>query len=76
VGETHPELFAAETLLAVQQRTGGSELFKTDADPVEQASLILMARYDIDRLAAYSLLVRLASGSGHTGAAVARRLLR
>jgi ANTAR domain len=70
------EVLAAETLLAVQR--DGSELLNPSVatDPVEQASRILMDRYDIDKLAAYSLLVRLAKGSGHTVAAAARRLIQ
>ena len=70
------EVLAAETLLALQH--DGSELLSPSdgADPVEHASRILMDRYYIDKLDAYSLLVRLAKGSGHTVAAAARRLIQ
>jgi hypothetical protein len=72
------EVLATETLLAIKPGAGGSELLSPSvgADPVEQAARILMDRYDIDKLAAYSLLVRLAKGTGHTLAAAARRLIQ
>jgi hypothetical protein len=72
------EVMAAETLLAVQPGTRGAELLSPSigADPIEQACRILMDRYDIDKIDAYSLLVRLAKGSGHTVAAAARRLIQ
>jgi hypothetical protein len=46
------EVLATETMRAVQQRTGVSELLEPTIaiDPIEHASLILMARYNIDRL--------------------------
>jgi hypothetical protein len=70
------EVLATETVLVVQR--DGSELLSPSVgtDPVEHASRILMDRYDIDKLAAYSLLVRLAKGSGHTVASAARRLIQ
>jgi hypothetical protein len=72
------ELFATETSLVVQHLADASDLLERSiaADSVEQAARLLMGRYHVDRLAAYSLLVRLANGSGHTVAAVARRLFR
>jgi hypothetical protein len=69
------EVLAAETRRAVASTIGVELLSRDGSDPVEWAARILMNRYGIDKIAAYSLLVRLAKGSGHTVAAAARRLI-
>jgi ANTAR domain len=71
------EVLATETRRAVKSKNCDNNMTSTAGDdPVEQAARILMNRYDIDKIAAYSLLVRLAKGSRHTVAAVASRLIQ
>jgi hypothetical protein len=71
------KVLVAETLLCIQPETDSSQLLSPaiGADPVEHACRMLMHRYGIDKIAAYSLLVRLANGSHHTVAAAACRLI-
>ena len=69
------EVLTAETRRAVASTISVELLNRDGSDPVEGAARILMNRYGIDKIAAYSLLVRLAKGSGHTVAAAARRLI-
>jgi hypothetical protein len=69
------EVLATESLRAVESTINGP-LSRDGADPVEAATRILMNRYEIDKIAAYSLLVRLAKGTRHTVAAAACRLIQ
>jgi hypothetical protein len=68
-------VLASETWRAVESTIDVS-LSGDGTDPVEAAARILMNRYDIDKIAAYSLLVRMAKGSRHTVAAAACRLIQ
>jgi hypothetical protein len=69
------QVLAGETLLSIQPVTVSEVLSPAVVDPVEHACRMLMHRYGIDKIAAYSLLVRLAKGSRHTVAAAACRLI-